>query len=180
MWKFLAGMVAGAVLAILYVLFNVQLPGFLQIPALVRGGVISTATEATLYDLRENGAARLRALEVYFDNRASDAAEIDASAGHPFLNALHRARATREARILSSRWEAFDQALAQPALRKSLERKHGTSETLQLKQAMLWDALDETPFLKAWLAASYGPQSSDTLYATLLDARRTPPAPSSP
>ncbi len=180
MWKFLAGMIAGTVLAILYVLFNVQLPEFLQLPGLVRGGVISTTTEAQLYDLGEDDAARLRALEVYFDNRAGDAAELDASAGHPFLTTLHRARATREARQLSAQWEAFDQALAQPALRQTLEAKHQTSDTTTLKQAMLWEALAETPFLKQWLTNTYGPQSPQTLYTTLLDARRMPSEPTSP
>lgn len=180
MWKFLAGMVAGTALAILYVLFNVRLPEFLQLPGLVRGGVISTTTEAQLYDLGEDDAARLRALEVYFDNRARDAAKLDASAGHPFLTALHRARAAREARQLSTRWDAFDQALAQPALRQSLERKHQTTDTTALKQAMLWEALDDTPYLNQWLTITYGPQSPQTLYTTLLDARRMPPAPTTP
>lgn len=180
MWKFLAGMVAGTVLAVLYVLFNVQLPGFLQIPALVRGGVISTSTEAILYELRKDSAERLRALEVYFDNRAGDAAELDASAGHPFLKALHRARAVREARILSARWEAFDQALAQPALRQSLESRHGTIEPTALKQAMLWEAMDEAAFLREWIAITYGQQSPQTLYATLLEIRQSPSEPTSP
>lgn len=176
MWKFLAGMVAGTILAILYVLFNVQLPGFLQIPGLVKGGVISTSTEAQLYDLEGDDAAQLRALEVYFDNRAHDAAEIDASFGHPFLSALHRARATREARQLSLRWDGLDAALQQPALRASLETRHGTTDTLALKQAMLWDALDETPFLKQWLTITYGEQTPQSLPATLTEARRLPPA----
>jgi len=180
MWKFLAGMVAGTILAIVYVLFNVQLPEFLQIPGLVRGGVISTTTEAQLYDLGEDDAARLRALEVYFDNRARDAAAIDADAGHPFLTALHRARATREARLLSARWEAFDLAVAQPNLRQSLESKHGQTDELALKQTMLWEGLDAYPFLQQWLAITYGPQSPQTLYTTLLDARRMPPAPTTP
>jgi hypothetical protein len=174
MWKFLAGMVAGTLLAILYVLFNVQLPEFLQIPGLVKSGVISTSTEAQLYDLDDDDAARQRALEVYFDNRAHDAATLDAEYGHPFLDALHRARATREAHQLSLRWEALDAALEQPALRQSLETKHGTTDTLALKQAMLWDALDDTPFLKQWLTLTYGEQTPQTLYTTITDARRLP------
>lgn len=180
MWKFLAGMGAGTILAIVYVIFNVQLPEFLQIPGLVRGGVISTTTEAQLYDLEDGSEARVRALEVYFDNRARDAAAIDADAGHPFLAALHRARATREARLLSARWDAFDEALAQPSLRQALERKHGQSDDSALKQAMLWEALDAYPFLKQWLATVYGPQSPPTLYATLLEARRLPSTATTP
>jgi hypothetical protein len=174
MWKFLAGMVAGTVLAIVYVLFNVQLPDFLQIPGLVRGGVISSTTEAQLYDLGPDEAARRRALEVYFDNRARDAVGVDADAGYPFLTALHRARATHEARLLSTRWDALDQALAQPALRQSLERKHQTTDTQALKQAMLWDALDDMPFLKQWLDITYGAQTPQSLHTTIVDARRLP------
>lgn len=174
MWKFLAGMAAGTVLAILYVTFNLQLPGFLQIPWLVKGGVISTATEAELYTLGPDSGARQRALEIYFDNRAHDAADLDAAAGHPFLTALHRNRAMREARLLSARWVAFDTALAQPALRQSLEQKHQTTDTEALKQAMLWEALQDMPFLQQWLSLAYGPQTPQTLYASLLDARRDP------
>lgn len=174
MWKFLAGLVAGAGLSVLYVLFNLQLPEFLQIPGLVKAGAISTSTEAQLYDLEGDEATRQRALEVYFDNRAHDAVEIDASYGHPFLAVLHRARATREARQLSLRWDAFDTALEQPALRQSLETKHGTTDALALKQAMLWDALDDTPFLKQWLTLTYGEQTPQSLYTTLTDARRLP------
>lgn len=172
MWKFLAGTVAGTALAILYVLFNVQLPTVLQLPASVRGGVITTTTEAQLYDLQSDNAARLRALEVYFANRAQDAVAVDADAGHPFLEALHRARGRHEAQQLSTKWEAYDLVLAQSSLRDALERKHGEVDTIALKQAMLWEAQDEYPFLKQWLAITYGPQSKQTLYTALLDARR--------
>lgn len=45
---------------------------------------------------------------------------------------------------------------------------------------MLWEALDTYPFLKQWLVIVYGPQSPSTLYATLLEARRLPSAPTMP
>lgn len=174
MWKFLAGIVAGTAVAILYVLFNVQLPAVLQLPALVRGGAITTTTEAQLYDPQSDNPARLRALEVYFANRAQDAAAVDADAGHPFLETLHRARGRQEAQRLSTKWEAYDQVLAQPALRGALEREYREVDTIALKQAMLWEAQNEYLFLKQWLTITYGPQSEQTLYTTLLDARRVP------
>lgn len=177
MWRFLAGAAAGAAAAVLYVLFNVQLPTILQLPALVRDGVISTTTEAELYDLQSANPARQRALEIYFAKRAQDAAAVDADAGHPFLKALHSARARHEAQQLSAKWDAFEQVLAQPALRETLIRKHGAGDGLSLKQAMLWNALEEYPFLKQWLTITYGPPSMQSLYTMLLDARRASPPP---
>jgi hypothetical protein len=98
MAKFIAGLVAGVLLAIGYVRFDVALPPFLRLPDLLRGNVIATATEAELYGDVVDPAVRRRALEIFFANRPADAASLDAEAGHPFLAALHRERAVREAR----------------------------------------------------------------------------------
>lgn len=172
MLKFLLGLVAGTLLSILYVVFNLQLPEFMQIPGLVRGGIISSTTEEQLYDIGGDVAARQRALVVYFDNRAGDAAAIDEAAGSPFLNALHAARAAREARLLSAQWDAYDKTLSQPALREALVRRHGAEDNESLKQAMLWEARGDFPFLSQWLAARYGAPTAATLYDTLVNARR--------
>jgi len=170
--KFFLGLVAGTVLSILYVAFNVQLPEFMQIPGLVRGGIISSTTDEQLYDISGDAAARQRALVVYFDNRAGDAAAIDAAAGSPFLNALHTARAAREARLLAAQWDAYDKTLSQPALREALVRRHGTDNIESLKQAMLWEARGDFPFLSQWIAARYGAPTAATFHDTLVNARR--------
>jgi len=151
MLKFIAGVIFGALLSIAYVRFNVELPGVLQLPERLRNNLVSTATEAELFDLGADPATQQRALEVFFAYRPMDATRIDAEAGHPFLIALHRRRSAREARLLLGQWDAYDEALSKPALRAALERKHGTSDDTALKQAMLFDALDRKPFLKAWL-----------------------------
>lgn len=173
MWKFLAGLFSGAGLAILYVVFNVELPEFLQLSDNLKGNLISASTEQQLYE-SPDPATRQRALEIFFDNRAGEAAAIDAEAGYPFLTALHRARATREARQLSMAWDAYDDVLKQPALRNSLIRRHGVSDDAEIKQAMLWDELQERQFLRQWLDATYGPQTPAVLYDTLVEARRLP------
>lgn len=163
MLKFILGVVFGAVMSFVYVNYNVELPGYLQLPEMLRGNLISTTTEATLYDLDADEAARQRALEVYFDNRARDAAKVDAAFGFPFLAALHRERASRMARQLAMAWGAFDEALAKDALRQTLEAKYGTRDTDALKRAMLMDALARKPFLKRWLETNSGPVTADNL-----------------
>ena len=174
MLKFIAGVVLGAVMSFFYVNHNVTLPAFLQLPQMLRGNLISTATEATLYDLDAKDEERARALEVFFGNRAADAARLDAAAGHPFVAALHRERAARQARQLSMSWGAFDEALAKDALRKTLETKHGTSDSEALKRAMLMDALERKPFLKQWLERANGPVRAETLRDLLKAASAYP------
>lgn len=98
----------------------------------------------------------------------------DAEAGHPFLTALHRARAAREARTLNATWGAYDQVLAQPALRATLERKYAVTDDAALKQAMLVDALAGKPFLKAWLERSHSEVTPANLQSLLIEAAKLP------
>ena len=50
MLKFVLGVVFGALMSFGYVLYNIELPEVFQLPDILRGNLISTATEATLYD----------------------------------------------------------------------------------------------------------------------------------
>lgn len=172
MWKFAGGVAVGALLAFGYVRFDVALPGFLQLPDALRGNIVSSATEAQLYDLAAAPDVRERALEIYLANRAADAARLDAEAGHPFLTALHRARARREARRVLQALSAFEDALAQPALRESLVRRYGVSEDEALKRRMLSEALGKEPFLAAWVAQAFGAPAPDALEDHLRRAAR--------
>jgi hypothetical protein len=170
MLRFALGVIAGALLAFGFVRFDIAPPSWFGLPERLRGNLVSTATEAALYDLGGDGAEATRALEVYFANRPADAAALDAASGHPFLTALRRTRATREARQVLARWEASDAALAQPALRAALERRHGVRDTHALKEAMLAEALSDMPFLAAWLEATI-PGEGTTLEALRAAAR---------
>ncbi|MEZ5774688.1 MAG: hypothetical protein R3D33_08315 [Hyphomicrobiaceae bacterium] len=162
MLKFLAGLVLGMVLAVAYVRFDVELPAFLQIADRLQGNAVSSAIEADLYDLDADAGRRMRALEIYFANRAADAARADAEAGHPFLKALERARLRREAREVLAMDEAAGKALGQPGLRAALERKHGTRDEAMLRRAMTADAVASRPFLDGWLKREAGiPASED-------------------
>lgn len=172
MFKFILGIIIGAALAFGYVRFNVQLPSVLQLPDMLRGNLISTATEADLYNLNAAPETHKRALEIFFANRSKDAAKLDADTGHPFLKALYKKRATREARQLSMQWTAYDQALSKPALRESLERKHATSDTAELKRHMLFDALSRKPFLKEWLEKNAEQPTRENLQDLLKKTRR--------
>jgi len=175
MLKFLLGAALGVVLAVVFVRFNWEPPAVLDLPDTVKKDVVSAAIEGDLYDLDNDEATRTRALEVYFKTRAGTAAKLDAAAGHPFLAALYRERATREARILAQTWTAFDKVLAEPALKATLERKHAVSEPGALKRAMLFAALQKKPFLKTWLARNLEPPTADNLRDLLTRAAsRTP------
>lgn len=151
MWKFIGGVLLGIVVALGYVRFDLPLPDFLQLPGTLKGNFVATVTEGELYDLSADAGVQRRALEIYFDNQARAAAEVDAGAGHPFLHALHRERARREARqVLASR-SGFATALEQPALRETLERKHGTTDEKALLAALLVERLEGHAFLSRWL-----------------------------
>jgi hypothetical protein len=168
MLKFILGVVFGAGLAIGYVKYNVELPEYLQLTEKLRGNLVSTATEGELYDLDRDIETRRRALEILFANRPDFAVEVDAEYRHPFLEALYRRKATRQARRLRSQWSAFDVGLSKPALRGKLETRHGTTDTETLKQRMLVAALDESyPFLKSWLAHNGEPMGETDLLVSL-------------
>ena len=111
-----------------------------------------SAIEGQLYDVEGDMGARERALEIYFKSRPRDAVKLDAAAGHPFLTLLTHAQVQSEAAELLARWDAYDIVLAQPSLRAELQRKHQTTDALGLKQAMLFEAVDSKPLLKAWEA----------------------------
>jgi hypothetical protein len=175
MAKFFMGTALGALLAFVFVRFNWEPPAVLDLPAKLQKNVVATVVEVDLYDLTRDAETRTRALEVYFKTRAGEAAKRDTAAGHPFLNALYRARAAREADILASQWTAYDKALAKPALRTVLERRHGASESDALKRAMLFAALAREPFLKAWLEQNKGPVTADNLREMLDEVRRSDP-----
>jgi hypothetical protein len=165
--KFILGTLMGAALAVGFVRYEIQLPAWLQLPARLEGNLISTAIEADLFDLKRDEDSRRRALEIYFANRAEAAVAVDREAGHPFLRSLYRARASREARQLLARRSAVDQALAQPALKSALERKHGTSDEAAIKRATLAEGLDRLPFLKSWLESENQPLDPASLPGVL-------------
>ncbi|MGF1621533.1 MAG: hypothetical protein ACFCUR_13080 [Rhodomicrobiaceae bacterium] len=166
MGRFLIGLIAGVAMAFGYVRWNVS-PGIMEMPDKLRGNIVSTAIEGDLYDLDKPLDARRRALEVFFQNRAQFAAGVDAEFAHPFLNALYLKRVIREARQLHAQWEALDMALDKPALRAAMEKKHGVSDDMGLKQAMLFDAYQDKDFLRQWVAAHETAPTRGTLLPLL-------------
>jgi hypothetical protein len=114
MLKFFIGAALGALLSLVFVRFGLEPPAITKLPEKLKANLVTTAVEADLYDLDAAADVHERALKIYFDNRAGDAAKLDAQGGHPFLNALHRARAKREAQLLIAASSAYDQVLAQP------------------------------------------------------------------
>jgi len=174
MGRLVLGVLLGALLAIVYVRYDWQLPMLLQLSKKLQGNLVSSATESALYDFEADAESRRRALVVYFANRAESAAKLDAEAGHPFLSALVAERARREARQLMAIDEGSEVALSKPALREALARKHGTNDPAALKDAVRLQALDERPFLKAWLERKVGPITGDNLTDALEQAARDP------
>lgn len=174
MLKFFVGTALGAILSFVFVRFGLEPPAITKLPEKLKANLVTTAVEADLYDLNAAAGVHERALKVYFDNRAGSAAKLDAGAGHPFQTALHRDRATREARRLNAAWSAYDEVLAKPPLRATLERKYGESEDNALKRAMLMDALAKQPFLKAWLERAHGEVTSANVRALLTESAKAP------
>lgn len=163
MLKFIIGTAFGALLAFASVRLGIEPPEFLKLPERLKGNLVATAVDDDLYNLDNDQPTRTRALAVYFKNRAKDAAKLDETAGHPFLNALYRTRAVREARTLAALWTAYDKVLAKPDLRRTLETKYATSDGDALKRAMLQEALAKKPFLTAWLARNHAPPTTENV-----------------
>lgn len=174
MLKFFVGTALGALLSFVFVRFGLEPPAITKLPEKLKGNLVTTAVEADLYDLNAAAGVHERALKIYFDNRAGAAAKLDADAGHPFLTALHRDRATREARTLNAAWSAYDKVLAKPALRAALERKYAVTDDAALKQAMLMDALAKTPFLKEWLERAHGEITPANAQTHIAEAAKLP------
>jgi hypothetical protein len=172
MTKFFGGLVLGILLAIGYVQWNVSLPAILLLPEMLRGNLVSTVIEDRLYAFDIDRDEQRRGLETFFANRSAFAAQVDAEAGDPFLKALQRRRATREAQQLFITWSAHEHSLEKPALRAALERKHGTSDSELLMNRMLFDALARKPFLQDWLKHQELPIDAKDLRATLDHVRR--------
>lgn len=169
MLKFFFGVLFGAALAFGYVRWDVSLPDVVELPDDLRGNLISTVVESDLYALDGNLAKRQRALEMFLTNRPSFAVEVDAEFGHPFLEALYRKRAVREARQLRLQWSAYDKALSKPALRAQFEKKYDTRDPLLIKQEMLFAALERKPFLRSWMERQRPNLTKQNLLAVLVE-----------
>ena len=174
MLKFVGGLLFGMLMSVSYVRWNYSLPEFLQLPELVKNAAVVIASDDVLYDLDKPIATRRRALEAFFQHQPKMAVKIDARFGHAFLNNLYRRKVIRNARQLRAMWNAFDKALARAPLRKALEKKHGTTDPLALKQAMLMEAFLKRDFLVQWIRHNEAPVTRQTLLPMLIRLGRMP------
>jgi len=172
MVRFVLGLVFGIAMSLAYIRYNVELPEMLQLPGLMQSGVVAGTADATLYDLSRPLGERERALEVLMQARARQVVEWERAEGYPLMSALYRRKARHEARKLKLRWAAFDEALGQPSLRGVLERRHGTAETDELKQRMLWAAYQDDEFLRGWLEMNGGEPQPEALLGRLDEVAR--------
>lgn len=167
MKQFIGGLVAGILLSLFYVHWGWQTPDILNLPKMLRGNIVSTSVEELLYDFKANSVERRRGQEVFFEKRAKFASEIDQEYGNPFLDALQRHRAMHDARKLSASLSANHEALKQPALRATLERKYGTTETQSLLDRMAQESLSRQPYLKSWMEKEGLPVDASSLRGAL-------------
>ncbi|MGI9424919.1 MAG: hypothetical protein ACR2PA_17105 [Hyphomicrobiaceae bacterium] len=151
MWNFLAGTAFGLIVSTAYVWYDVSLPKWVELPSVLQGSLQAAVIDDTLMDLDSSDATRRRAVEVYFSSQAKRAAVLEAELGFPLVRALQFRRARRAAKILNGQWSIYDKALAKPPLREALVRKHGAGRDEELKQQMLFAALQKKPFLKTWI-----------------------------
>jgi hypothetical protein len=108
-----------------------------KLPETLTANLMTTAVEADLSDLNAaEGRARARAKSHFRQQRGRR--------GTRSWRRNTRERARREAAKLVAAWRGYDDVLAQPALRATLERKDGVSEDDALKRAMLMDALGKS------------------------------------
>ncbi len=164
MLKFVGGLVLGITASLSYVKWGYTPPTAFELADRLKGNVISTVTEEVLYDLDKPIEERARALEVFFQNRARYAVQIDARFKYSFMQNLYRQRVISEARQLRIAWGAYDVLLNKPALRKAQEKKYGTSDTATLKQSLLLEALSRKTFISQWIGKNEAPATRQTVY----------------
>lgn len=173
--KFVAGVVCGVLLASGYVKWGWQKPAVLEMPEMLTASVIAATVSEDLYDLSKPLDVRLRALEVIAQQRPDEIVKLDQEElDYAILNSFYRRRARREAQRLSMQWTAFDQALAQPNLRKRLVEKYGVASDEKLKQSMLMNAFRDEPFLSTWIQQEHGEIAAPELLRILHDVRKGP------
>lgn len=171
--KFIGGLIVGIALTSGYVKWGWSKPAILEVPEKVTASVLAATATEDLYNLDQPLEVRRRALEVVAQQRPDEILKVDAEElDHALLNAFYRRRARRQARQLSMQWTAYDAALSKPSLRTVLEREYGTSDDTTLKQAMLFKAFREEPFLSAWIRSEHGAVSPATLLPVLHEVRQ--------
>ncbi len=164
MLKFVGGLVLGITASFSYVKWGYSPPTAFELADRLKGDVISTVTEEVLYNLDRPIEERARALEVFFQNRAKFAVQIDQQFKYSFMQNLYRQRVVREARQLRFAWGAYDVLLNKPALRQAQENKYGTTDTMALKQSLLLEALARKTFISQWIGKNEPPATRQTVY----------------
>jgi len=148
----MVGVLFGVFMTFAYTRYAWKMPEVVQLPAKITEAAISTTAEMDLFSPTAPEDVRLRAFSVVMSQQADDFAEIDKELGSPLLEEILRREAFRESKLLKHQMSAYQVAVAQPALRKALERKHGrTDDDEELKRRMLLSAVREEEFTNWYL-----------------------------
>jgi len=150
--RFMVGVLFGVFMTFAYTRYAWKMPEVVQLPAKITEAAISTTAAVDLFSPTAADDVRQRAFTVMMSQQADDFAAIDKELGSPLMEEVLRREAVRESKLLKHQMSAYQVALDQPALRKTLERKHGrTGDDEELKRRMLLSAIREEGFTNWYL-----------------------------
>ncbi|MEM1062240.1 MAG: hypothetical protein AAGJ97_07925 [Planctomycetota bacterium] len=141
---YLAGLLTGVVLSVLYVRFDWRPPAVVTLPGKVQDFAIAATADLDLSDPTRPVDVRRRALATVLATNPDLVIELDDETDGGLLAAWDARQARREARTLVLRDDAIDRALRHDALRRSLARSLDAAAADEPFVSVILDRTDET------------------------------------
>ncbi len=120
LWGFVGGLLAGVLLASLYVRYGYQPRNVLTLPAQVTSAAVSMTAGADLENWDLSPEVRQRAAAVILSLNLDRLIELDDATDNVLTRELLRQKAVRAVQAARSRVHAYDMAVGKPALREAL------------------------------------------------------------
>lgn len=168
--KLIVGVLIGMGLSYAYVRFGYKPPAVVQIAENVTDSAIASTATMTLYSPSVTDAERRRALALYLSKEPETLIDIDRAMNGAVMQEVLRRKALRQAKVMKHQMSAYDVALQKPAIRRSLERKHGATDLHELKHRMLAAAIKREEFLYWYLKQVCLSQADQNLVNVVLGA----------
>lgn len=159
--KLIVGVMIGVGITYAYVRFGYKPPAVVQLAETVTDKAVASTATASLYSATATDQERSRALAVYLGKEPDVLIDVDRELDGRIMKEVLRRKALRQAKVLKHQMSAYGEALARPALREVLERKHGETETTELKRKMLAAAIRDEEFLYWYLTRTALNQTDD-------------------
>lgn len=165
--KFVVGLCVGIGITYAYVRVGYKPPAVVRLANTVTSEASVATAELTLYSPTATDAERHRAMAIVLGNRPELLIDVNNELRGSVLAEVLRYKALRGAKLLKQQAGAYSRALAQPAVRRRLEAKHGVRETGPLKRRMLAAAIRKDEFL-SWYLQRFTREDNDERFVDIV------------